>query len=366
MQVAMAIGGLSASEAARLRRAISSHRSTDEMLALQQRFMDGAQRKGVSLEIATELFERMIAFASKYGFCRSHAAAFAKTAYDSLWLRHYYPSAYYCSVLNSEPMGFYAPRIVVADARRHGVAVRGVEINRSQGACMLEGGAIRLGLRYVHGWGDTAIERLLAMRAEGSFRNLDDLCRRTHLPRREVESLIMAGGLDEWGINRRELLWRLGQLRYTEQALPLDPVPDDDLPIELMTTADDIMAEYKATTISAEHHLCELMRGVFNQRGIASSLDLASCPAGRRLTVAGILAVWQRPPTARGFCFITLEDEYGMMNVIVQPDVFARQPEIWSRAVLLRVTGLVQRSRSQVNLMAETGTRLWLHSQPER
>ncbi len=175
--------------------------------------------------------------------------------------------------------------------------------------------------------------------------------------------MILAGALDRWGRNRRELLWRLGQLRYTEEALPLAPVPDREPPVEMMTITEDIMAEYKATSVSAQHHLCELLRGEFAARGIASSLEMNNSPAGRRLTVAGVLAVWQRPPTARGFCFITLEDEFGMMNVIVQPDIFQRQPEIWSRAVLLRVTGEVQRSRHQVNLMAETGARLWLHQQ---
>jgi len=365
IRVAMVMGQFSAGEADLLRRAMSRHRAEEEMARFRERFVAGAQAQGVAAATAHEVFDKLAGFAS-YGFCKSHAAAFAKTAYDTLWLRAHYPAAYYCGVLNAEPMGFYAPRVIVSDARRHGVAVRPVHVNLSGAICTLEGGgeglAIRLGLQYVDGLGETGAERVVAARPAGGYVELEDLCRRTRLPRRLVEQVILAGGLDELSAasprrDRRGLIWELGRLRYHEEALPL-PLAPDGVALEPMTYAEELLAEYGSTGVAAEGHLMELHRERLTRARIGTSQTLARAQHGERVRVAGFVAVRQQPPTAKGFAFFTLEDEWGLMNIIVRPQVFAAQRTEWVGATVLGVEGVVQRAHGQINVLAERATKV--------
>jgi error-prone DNA polymerase len=371
IRVAMIMGQFSAGEADLLRRAMSRHRAEEEMARFRERFVSGAMAQGVTEATAHEVFDKLAGFAS-YGFCKSHAAAFAKTAYDTLWLRAHYAAAYYCGVLNNEPMGFYAPRVIVSDARRHGVAVRPVHANRSEATCTLEaenadGMAIRLGFQYVDGLGETGAERLVAARPTTGYVGLDDLCWRTRLPRRLVEQLILAGGLDDLPAaslrrDRRGLIWELGRLRYREEALPL-PLAPDGVELEPMTYAEELLAEYGSTGVAAEGHLMELYRERLTQARIGTSQTLARAQHGERVRVAGFVAVRQQPPTAKGFAFFTLEDEWGLMNIIVRPQVFAAQRAEWVGAVVLAVEGVVQRARGyaahgQINVLADWGQKV--------
>jgi len=350
IRIAMVMGGFAPGEADMLRRAMSRHRSSEEMAAFRQRFIEGALARGVSADVAEQVFGSLAGFAS-YGFCKSHAAAFAKTSYDTLYLRAHYPAEYYCALLNNQPMGFYAPRVLVGDARQHGVRVLGVHVNRSAEQCTIEDGAIRLGLEYVDGLGEAAIERLLDARDAHPFRGLADLCRRTRLPRRAVENLILAGGLSCWEPERRKLLWELGQLRYQEDGLPLEyPVSRFDL--EPMTAEEALAAEFSVTGLVAEGHLMEPYRPQVRRLGAITSEELRSAEPGQEVTVAGLVAVRQAPPTAKGFVFLTLEDEYGLMNIIVRPQVFDAQRTTWSTGLILMVQGVVEQFQNQINVMA--------------
>ena len=351
IRVAMAMADFSPGEADLLRRAMSRHRSEEEMASFRDRFITGATALGAPEQIAEDVFRQLAGFAG-FGFCKSHAAAFAKTAYDTLYLRAHYTSAYYCGVLNNQPMGFYAPRVVIGDARRHGVDILSAHVNHSQGKCSLEGNAIRLGYEYVDGFGETSIERVLQTRETGAYLSLSDFCQRTRLPRRLVQNLILAGATDDWNSHRRQLLWDLGRLRYDEEELPLI-MPPDRVELEPMTYAEALMAEYGATGVSADGHLMELFRERLDHRGILTSQHLPSIPPGRRVKVAGMVVVRQAPPTAKGFVFLTLEDEWGLMNIIVKPPLAQAQRPEWTHSVILIIQGVVQRVDTHINVMAD-------------
>jgi error-prone DNA polymerase len=376
IRVAMAMGGFSAGEADLLRRAMSRHRAEEEMARFRERFVQGAGAQGIDPASADTMFNQLAGFAS-YGFCKSHAAAFAKTAYDTLWLRAHYPEAWYCGVLNNEPMGFYRPSVVVGDARRHGVHILPVHINRSMAACTLEDDvaqgatlsatrsvaplALRIGFEYVDGLGDAGADLLVVSRPEHGYSSLEDFCRRARLPRKLVERLILAGALAEWESRytdgRRGLLWALGRLRYREDALPL-PLAPDGVELEAMTAAEELVQEYGATGFSAEGHLMEIYREQADRAGFLTSRELEEARNGERMRIAGQVVIRQQPPTAKGFAFFTLEDEWSLMNVIVKPQVFRALRPVWTGASVLGVEGSVERARGQINVMAERAWRL--------
>lgn len=376
IRVAMAMGGFSAGEADLLRRAMSRHRAEEEMARFRARFVQGAMAQGIDEATADAMFSQLAGFAS-YGFCKSHAAAFAKTAYDTLWLRAHYPAAWYCGVLNNEPMGFYRPSVVVSDARRHGVRILPVHVNHSMAACTLEDDAgqgaaygasrsvaqmaLRIGFEYVDGLGEEGANLLVASRPEHGYSSLEDFCRRTRLPRKLVERLILAGALADWEPRytegRRGLLWALGRLRYREDALPL-PLAPDGVELEPMTHGEEVTQEYGATGFSAEGHLMELFREQADRAGFLTSRELEEARDGERLRIAGQVVIRQQPPTAKGFAFFTLEDEWSLMNVIVKPQVFRALRPVWVGASVLGVEGAVERARGQINLMAERAWRL--------
>jgi error-prone DNA polymerase len=353
IRIAMAMGQFSPGEADLLRRAMSHHRSHEKMAALRKQFVAGALAQGVALEVANQVFDQLAGFAS-YGFCKSHAASFAKTTYDTLYLRAYYPSEYYCALLNNQPMGFFAPRVLVRDALRHGVQVRPVHVNRSAYDCTLEGDVIRLGFRYVDGLGEAHAEQLLAARDAGPFDSLADLCRRTRLARRLVEHLILARGFDDWGTDQRQLVWELGRLRYQADELPL-PLAADGVALPPMDEAERLQFEYGATGVAADGHLLELYREELDRQQVLSSRLLRAARQDATVRVAGMVITRQAPPTAKGFVFITLEDEWGLINIIIRPDVFAGQRGVWRNSLVLLVQGRVQKANGQINVLAEQG-----------
>jgi len=351
MKVAMAMGGFSPGEADMLRRAMSRRRGQAEMARMRERFIAGAATKGVETAVAEEVFRQIAGFAS-YGFCKSHAAAFGRTVYDTLWLRSHFPAEYYCAILNNEPMGFYAPRVIVNDARRHRVPVRGVDVNLSAAECEIEEGAIRLGFNYVTGLGETGAERILEARARGIFRGLEDLCRRTRLPRRQMEALIEAGALSAFDGDRRRLLWRLGRLRYATDSLPLE-LPDDGVRLDAMDREEEMAAEYGATGVLAEGHLMDVYREALQRVGAKTCEEMDKAAQGDRVRVAGVVSVRQQPPTARGMTFITLEDETGLANLVIRPHVLARYRAPICQAIVLLAEGRVERERAHVNIQVE-------------
>jgi error-prone DNA polymerase len=293
------------------------------------------------LPIAERVFEQLRAFGG-YSFPKSHAASFAVLVYQSAWLKRYHPLAFYAAILNNQPMGFWSPAVVVNDAKRHGVRILPMDINRSQAKCVVEDDGIRLGFGYVEGLGQASLARLEEARRAGNFTGLSDFCRRTKLPRRVVESLILVGAMDGWRTPRRKLLWELGKLRYHEEELDL-VLPDDGVELTPLSWAEEMRAEYGILGLSTGDHIMALYRPWLKKMSILSSLDLKDRKDKEKVKVAGLVVVRQAPPTAKGHVFITLEDEYGLVNVIVRPGVYQRLRHCLRNAPLIAVEGVLQK-----------------------
>ena len=364
IRVAMAVAGFSPAEADRLRRAMSRSRSGEAMAALRERFLAGARANGIDGTTADTVWEQLAAFAG-YGFCKSHAAAFALVAYQTLYLKAHFPAELACALLNHQPMGYYSPAVIAGDARRHSVEVLGPDANRSRVECTLEqdgaAQAVRLGLRYVHGLGEVWQGRIVQRRGDRPFHDLADLCRRTRLPKSVVENLIRAGVLD--GLSqarpgtRRALLWELGGLDYPEEGLDLEALVDPvDLPA--LGQVERMAWEYELLGLTPGDQVMSLYREELRAQGVLSSGDLAERSDGQTVRVAGWVVVRQRPPTAKGHVFITLEDEEGLINLIVRPDVVTRTKKLplrhgydFNGPALILAEGVVQRNGNSVSIL---------------
>jgi error-prone DNA polymerase len=314
------------------------------------RFLTGARERGLLESEAVEIYDKLSAFAG-YGFCKSHAAAFAQTAYHTLYLRHYYPAPYYCGLLNARP-GYWGPDVIVGDARRHGVPVLPTDVNLSRAKCRVEGeDGVRLGLSYVHGLGEAVLGRLDTAREQGPFRSLADLFSRARLSRPQAEALIRAGALDAFGQPRRQLLWKLGRLRQSEGELDLE-IPEGPAAFPELTAQEWVAADYELLGLPAHGHALSLLRRALAAQGVLTAGALAGLPGGARVRVAGLVVIRQQPPTAKGMVFITLEDEEGLINISVRPDVFARYREVIKTAGALLVEGVLECRYDVVNVMA--------------
>jgi error-prone DNA polymerase len=351
LKVARDLAGFSAGQGEQLRRALGAKRAGDAIERLRGAFLAGAAARGVSGSMAAAVFEQLRAFGS-YSFPKSHAAAFAVLVYQSAWLKCYHPAAFFCALLNHQPMGFWPPSVLVGDAKRHGVPILSVDIARSTPRCTLEAGGIRLGFNYVAGFGADRLAQLERARQAGPFADLAELCRRTRLPRALIEQLIQAGALDRWGIPRRTLLWELGTLRYQVDELDL-PIPHTAIELPLPTRAEALTTELAVLGLSAGDHLMALYRAWLDKHGLQTSATLEGCDDGQRVRVAGLCVVHQAPPTAKGFHFLTLEDEWGMINVIVSPGVVLRDGRHLHGGRVLLVEGIAQREAEVVNLIAQ-------------
>jgi error-prone DNA polymerase len=362
MQIAIEVCGYTALEADIFRKAMGSHRSHREMEREHARFVAGAMRTGLSQTDAEELFRRCSAFA-EFGFARAHAAAFAKITYDTAWLKLHYPAHYYAGVLNNQPMGFYSPAVVVNDARRHGVRVLPVDVNRSaweHDTRPLPDGsfALRLGLRQVKGIDERAREALERERAIGPYRSVRDFVSRTRLGEQVVERLISVGAFDWTDAPRRELLW---QLRSTladanpqRPALGLTDAGQAELGASLppMTLAERVAADYRETGVSPSAHAVELFRDQLTAHGVIRIADAARRHHGEQLQLAGLAVSVQHPMTAKHFVFIALEDETGMINVTLRPDVYQAHRAVLHRYPLLLVEGRLQVEGEVLNVVA--------------
>jgi len=372
LRVAMSVASFSPAEADGLRRAMSRNRSDAAMAALRERFLVGALANGLDEETAAEVWGQLAGFVG-FGFCKSHAAAFALVAYQTLYLKAHYPAEFFCALLNHQPLGFYPPEVLVGDARRHGVPVLRPDINHSAEACTLESRnseirglgepsiepctlSIRLGLRYVHGLGETWQTRIVERRGTGAFQGLRDFCLRTRLPRPIVENLIRAGALDSLG-QRRDLLWELGSLVYQENGLDIE-VPVEPVTLPALEDAERMAWEYELLGLAPGDQVMSLYREALRAQGVLTSRELAERRDGERVQVAGWAVVRQRPPTAKGMLFITLEDEEGLANLIIRPDVYERYREALRNAPLLWVEGRLQREGAVMSVLVHRTTAL--------
>lgn len=355
LKIARDLAGFTAGQGEQLRRALGAKRAEEAIQRFRDDFLAGAEKKGVPVAIAEQVFEQLAAFGG-YSFAKSHAASFAVIVYQSAWLKQYHFEAFYAALLNTHP-GFWPPAILVNEVQRRGGKVLGVDIHKSEAKCTLEGNAIRLGLNYVKGLGEAHIKCILACRQERPFIDLGDFCRRTRIGRRVVENLILAGTMDEWELPRRQLVWQLGALSYQEDALDLQ-FADDGLSLPPMSEAEQMLAEQEIMGVSTGPQIMSFYRDWLTANGILGSRQLAACLNGKHVRVAGLLVVHQAPPTAKNFHFITLEDEEGMINVIVRPQVYKRCKRIIRTARLLVVAGTVQHEAGVINLLASRFSQL--------
>jgi error-prone DNA polymerase len=352
LDVAMASAGFSIGEAEGLRRAMSRKRSEEAIEAFRPRFVDGCRANEIDEQTANSIYDKLCGFAG-FGFPKSHAAAFALLAYQSAWLRRYYPAEFLCALMNAQPMGFYPPSSLVRDAQRRGVTVLPPHINCSGAQCGIEDGAVRVGLAYVQSVGE---EDAKAIVAQQPYVDLGDLARRASVKQDALEALVAAGACDDWG-PRRELLWRLGVTSRGETvpggnrqlALPLEPtavVPE--LPAQ--TPWEKMLADYKHTSLSVGVHPLQLLRPHL-QASVCTSTDMASAPNGSLMEVAGMAIARQRPATANGIVFMLLEDEHGQANLIVPSKVYEEHRAIVRGEPLILARGKLERSGRNINLL---------------
>jgi error-prone DNA polymerase len=333
LDVAMALAGFTVGEAEGLRRAMSRKRSEAALEAYRERFVEGAEGKGVAPELANEIYDKLVAF-SGFGFPKSHAAAFGLLAYQSAWLRHHYPAEFLCALLNEQPMGFYPPSSLVRDAQRRGVEVLPPDVNLSAAECAVQEEVVRVGLEYVDSLGEDDAAALVEERERGGpFTTVVELAQRAPLSRDEVEALVASGACDALGGSRRALLWELGLVPRAQSvpgtggeqhqlALALDPTAETpELPEQ--TPWERMLADYRRTSLSVGMHPLELLRPHLPD-GVLSSAGLRAARNRAQVAVAGMTVARQRPATANGVVFMLLEDEHGQMNLIVPPSVYER------------------------------------------
>jgi len=363
LEVAIALAGFSVGEAEGLRRAMSRKRSHDALEAYRDRFVAGALGKGVDEATANLVYDKLVGF-SGFGFPKSHAAAFGLLAYQSTWLRHHYPAEFLCALLNAQPMGFYPPATLVRDGQRRGVETRPPDVNVSAAKCAVEDGAVRIGIEYVNGIAEEDAQALVAERERGRpFASVRDLAQRTQLSEHGLQTLIVAGACDCFGLPRRELLWELGLVPRTRSvpgsggesrqlALPLDPTTvTPRLPEP--TVWEQMLADYRTTNLSVGVHPLSLLRPHLPE-GVLSSEELAQQPNRANVSVAGMAVARQRPATANGVVFMLIEDELGTVNLILPPGVYDRHRAIVRGEPLILAHGRFERVERNQNILVRS------------
>lgn len=398
MQIAMAVGDCTGDDADLLRRAMGSKRGVERIEKLRSTLYAGMERHGISGETADAIYAKIQAFAN-FGFAESHALSFGLLVYASSWLKLHFPAAFLAGLLRSQPMGFYSPQSLTADARRHGVVVRRPCIVASQVQAGLERTepldpeapdepagtglasccereqpaatpfdpeadhdleahrrdghhAVRLGLVEVQGIGPADAERIVAARSERAFASMADVARRTGLDVAQMESLATAGAFDAFGLTRRQALWNAG---YGDAEERLEGTAVDVAPPMLpgMSDVELTVADLWSTRISTEDHPLSHLRDLLRGEGVLAVDDCAGHESGRRIRVAGLVTHRQRPYTASGVTFLNLEDETGMLNVVVFTGVWERYRRVLRGSAGLVVRGIVENVEGATNLVAE-------------
>jgi len=404
MRIAIDVAGFSPADSDGFRRAMGTWRSTREMEKLHARFVEGCLRQpGMDEATAEELFRQVAAFAS-FGFAKSHAAAFARTAYESSFLKLFYPAQFVVGLINAQPMGFYPVEVLANDAKRHGVAILPVDINASayrtttewvgpdggpdpvvSPACVMPpaeargrwaaesatGWGVRLGLGLVKGIGTEHAERLDAELARGPYRDLADVVERTGLPEEAIERLIRVGALDSLGRPRREILWQLREVAGATKGKALARValraagrpvdlrlPATDAPrLPGLSETERLGDSYAVIGLDASRQVVGLFRPALDRLGAVTNAALAEHRPGP-VRIGGLVVTRQHPMTARGTVFLALEDETGMANVTLWPDTWARLRGVVRRHALLLIDGELQREANVVNIVAHSARAL--------
>ncbi len=395
MKIAIVGAGFAPEEADRLRRAMATFKRSGDIHLFRDKFVAGMVANGYDRDFATRCFSQIEGFGT-YGFPESHAASFALLVYVSAWIKCFYPEVFACALLNSQPMGFYAPAQIVRDAREHGVEVRPVDVNHSFWDCTLEpapslpspasgGGAgwgrwaLRLGLRQIKGLAEADAEHLVAAREGEGYPDAQALWRRSGLGRAALDRLAQADACRSMGLDRRRALWALKALG--EAPLPLlaaaevAPHPPADASPSLspfygereevrgearamallpeMPLGEHVVEDYASLNLTLKRHPLAFLRTELAREGLVTAAELAHLPVDRRLAIAGVVLIRQRPGSANGVVFITIEDETGIANLIVWPTILERFRRAALGAILLRCTGKLQREESVIHVVAD-------------
>lgn len=376
MRLAVVAAGFTPGEADQLRRAMAAWRRNGAIEAFQVKLVQGLLANGYSRDFAERIYKQIQGF-GEYGFPESHAASFALLVYASAWLKRYYPAAFAAALLNSQPMGFYTPGQIVRDAIAHGVEVRPVDVNWSEWDCTLEGrpretrdeeqgtgsrerdtrepGAVRLGMRLVRGLSAAKVSGIEAARREGPITSIQRLARRGDVSRDALVRLAAADAFRSLGVGRRAALWQI--LSLEEERFPLfaDAEADAEPAVELpgMSLDETVVCDYDALGMSLSAHPMELVREELTRLRVIRSACLAATPARRRVAVAGLVTCRQHPSTAKGVTFMTLEDESGMANLIIRPNVWERYHRIARSRIALIAEGQVERQGAVVHVMVQ-------------
>ncbi|WP_454852805.1 error-prone DNA polymerase [Rhizobium binxianense] len=382
MQIAITAAGFAPAEADRLRRAMATFKRTGTIGNFEKRFIEGMASRGYSSEFAQQCFNQIKGF-GEYGFPESHAASFALLVYASSWVKAYYPDVFCAAMLNSQPMGFYAPAQLVRDAREHGVKILPVDINDSDWDCTLEEAAfdrnsvdfrhvqlrdhvkteraVRLGFRQVKGLAEADMEALVENRGE-RYTSVRDLWLRSGLPKSAIERLADADAFRSIGLSRREALWAVRALdvKSAAEELPLfgpvrhiDLQPEPETRLPEMLPGEQVIEDYRYLSLSLKAHPVSFLRRQLREADVTRNVDLLTVPNGRRVTIAGLVLVRQRPGSAKGVIFMTLEDETGVANAIVWKKTFDKYRSVVMGARLVRIRGRLQSQSGVIHTVVE-------------
>ncbi len=358
MKLAVEAAGYTPGEADQLRRDMGAWRKSGRIEKHRTRMIPRMLAEGIPEEFAERVFSQIRGF-GEYGFPESHAASFALLAYVTAWLRCHHHDAFTCAILNAQPMGFYTPATLVEDAKRHGVKVLPIDINKSQWNCTLEVAtgtdtAVRMGLRYVKGLGVVERERLES--GDSPYPNLATFVRQTRLHNKGLHALAEAGAFECFDLNRRDAIWQVRSLsRFVQDSLPLEPA-SSQISFASLASDDQVMWDYRSSQHSTRGHPMRGLRHTLRSRGIHEATRIHDCTHGDELDYVGVVICRQRPGTASGVTFFTLEDETGFVNVVVWKQVFDRHAALAKTAALLGVTGKIQKADGVIHLMAKS---LW-------
>jgi error-prone DNA polymerase len=370
MRIAIEAAKFSPGDADGLRRSMATFRHLGTVGEYGLRFVDGMVRRGYDAEFAQRCFQQIEGFGS-YGFPESHAISFALLVYASAWVKRHHPEVFCASLLNSQPMGFYQPAQLVRDAREHGVEVRPPDVAASDWDCTLEApadrssphAAVRLGLRQIKGFKAEEAERLVKARTEGAA-SLEDFALRAGLSRRGVELLAEADAFRSLGVDRRQALWAVKGLSPeigAETAAPLltrQSLKEAQVQLPFMSQPKEVSEDYRTTSLSLKAHPVGFFRPDLAAMGVVPCQALKAMRDRRRISVAGLVLVRQRPGTAKGVVFLTLEDETGIANIVVWRDAFEANRRTVMGSAFLVVHGQLQREGEVVHLVAERFTDL--------
>jgi error-prone DNA polymerase len=381
MKIAIVGAGFAPEEADRLRRAMATFKRNGDIHLFRDKFIAGMVENGYDRDFATRCFSQIEGFGT-YGFPESHAASFALLVYVSAWIKCFYPEVFACALLNSQPMGFYAPAQIVRDARDHGVEVHPVDVNHSFWDCTLEpttpslpspasggglgwGRALRLGLRQIKGFAEADAERLVTARGSG-YPDPQMLWRRSGLGRAALERLAEADAFRSIGLDRRRALWALKALGDPPVPLfALEPSPSPEAErgnssearamalLPEMPLGEHVVEDYASLSLTLKRHPLAFLRAELAREGLVTAAELAHLPVDRQLSIAGIVLIRQRPGSANGVVFITIEDETGIANLIIWPAILERFRRAALGATLLRCTGKLQREESVIHVVAD-------------